>query len=451
MRVRIGVGTLGLLAGLGAPHLAAQSWALPASDPVGIARSGAGVAYGNSLEAAAINPALLATLRDDRSAYLSAGMELQDANAALQSNQQTQVSSNRNRFLPAMGAAWRLNPTLVLGLKLDEPFMRHVEMPMEYTGRFQGQAIDLATRRLEGQIGWAASPNWAFGASLGLTRVQYSWDNMVRTVINNPNSPGGTTPLGLMETDLHQEGDKLAPSYSLGFRWALDSRWTIGGTYVGAIKTTLPLSANYGPNGPNYYALSGYGSAPTGTSTSVKPGTQLQPSSGGITLPGKLTLGLRQRVNTLFTWEADVRYMMGAQMELPGYPTATPAGGGPVSGSGENTAFRSGFGLSLMGELTIMKNWVARLGVSLDPGLLPSSNVEPLVGGAKSSGMSAGVGYRVFGGEVNVGYQYRQVQVTDVQNLDGYWKSTGYGTNPGSVTRVGGMGHLWSVGFKKAF
>ena len=117
MRVRIGVGTLGLLAGLGAPHLAAQSWALPASDPVGIARSSAGVAYGNSLEAAAINPGLLATLRDDRSAYLSAGMELQDANAALQSNQQTQVSSNRNRFLPAMGAAWRLNPTLVPGLR----------------------------------------------------------------------------------------------------------------------------------------------------------------------------------------------------------------------------------------------------------------------------------------------------------------------------------------------
>jgi hypothetical protein len=143
--------------------------------------------------------------------------------------------------------------------------------------------------------------------------------------------------------------------------------------------------------------------------------------------------------------------MMGAQMQLPGYPSATPPGGGPVSGSGEDTVFRSGFGLSLMGELNIMKNWVARLGVSLDPALLPSSEVEPLVGGAKSSGMSVGVGYKVFGGELNAGYQYRQTQVTDVQNLDGTWNSAGYSTNPGSTTRVGGMGHLWCVGFKKAF
>jgi len=50
-----------------------------------------------------------------------------------------------------------------------------------------------------------------------------------------------------------------------------------------------------------------------------------------------------------------------------------------------------------------------------------------------------------------VGYQFRQSQDTDVQNLDGYWKSSGYGTNPGSTTRVEGMGHLWSVGYKRTF
>jgi hypothetical protein len=35
---------------------------VPASDPAGIARSGAGVAFGRSLEAASLNPALLVTL-----------------------------------------------------------------------------------------------------------------------------------------------------------------------------------------------------------------------------------------------------------------------------------------------------------------------------------------------------------------------------------------------------
>ena len=101
LTTRIGVGTLGLLAGLGAPRLVAQSWALPASDPVSIARSGTGVAYGNSLEAAGLNPALLATLRDGNSAYLALGLEMEAAQTTLQSNQQTYYSSDRSRSCSA--------------------------------------------------------------------------------------------------------------------------------------------------------------------------------------------------------------------------------------------------------------------------------------------------------------------------------------------------------------
>jgi long-subunit fatty acid transport protein len=276
-------------------------------------------------------------------------------------------------------------------------------------------------------------------------------DNQIRTVVSNPT---GNTPLGLMETDLHQAGNKIAPSYSLGFRWAPNSRWTVGGSYVGSIKSTLPLSASYGPNPASFYALSGYGPEPVGTAANgpnQQSATRLQPGGGGIALPGKLTLGLRQRLNQVFTWEADVRYILGSQTELPGYPSATPPGSGPFSGSGESTAFRSGFGMNLMGELNLTKNWVLRLGASLDPALLPASEVEPLVGGAKAAGLSGGFGYKIFGGEVNVGYQFRQAQDTDVQSLDGVWKSTGYSTNAGSTTRVEGMGHLWSVGFKRTF
>ena len=447
MTVRIGVGALGLLAGLGAP-LAAQSWQLPASDPVGIARSGTGVAFGNNLEAAGLNPALLATLRDDSSAYLALGQELQAAQATLAANQSVNYSSDRNRFLPALGGAWRLNPTMVLGLKLDQPFMRHAKMPLDYTGRFQGQAFVLNTHRLEGQLGWAYSPNWAFGASLGVTRIQYAWDNQVRTVV-----PVGNT-IGLMESDLHQAGTKIAPSYSLGFRWAPNSRWTLGGAYVGSIKTTLPLSASYGTNAPTYFGGDGTGTAPVGTSgngLTQRATTNLTPGSGGITLPGKLSLGVRQRVNQVFTWEADLHYILGSQTELPSLPSATPAGAASASAPNQGRPFRSGMGMSLMGELSFSKNWTVRLGASLDPALRADSDVEPLVGGAKSSGLSGGFGYKMFGGELNVGYQYRQSQDIDTANLEGIWSRTGYAPTPASTTRVEGMGHLWSVGYKRAF
>jgi len=451
MAKRMGMGVLGLLAGLGAPRLAAQSWALPASDPVGIARSGAGVAYGADLEATALNPALLATLRNRGGLYLAAGEEMQSSEATLQSNTQTLYSTDRNRFLPSLGFAWRLSPSLVMGMKLDQPFLRHAQMPLDYAGRFQGQALDLTTRRVEVQLGWAASPNWAFGASLGGTRIRYSWDNMVRTVILQPGT--SATPLGLMETDLHQGGTRTVPSYSLGFRWAANSRWTFAGTYVGALKGTMPLSASYGSAPTSYYSPTGTQPPPAGLSSlgpAIQSGSQLQPGGGAITLPAKAVLGVRQRVNQVFTWELDVRYVFGSSTQLPGYPSSTAPGGSPVSGSGQSTSFRSGWGMSLMGELNVAKAWVVRIGASLDPALRDYAGVDPLVGGAKTSGLSAGFGYKCLGGELNLGYQYRQSQAVDTPGLEGNWTASGYSTTP-AQTRVEGMGHLWAVGYKRLF
>ena len=54
-------------------------------------------------------------------------------------------------------------------------------------------------------------------------------------------------------------------------------------------------------------------------------------------------------------------------------------------------------------------------------------------------------------GELNFGYQLRQAQDQDPINLDGtWWYSTGY-RRSGTTTRVEGMGHVFSLGFKKIF
>ena len=107
-------------------------------------------------------------------------------------------------------------------------------------------------------------------------------------------------------------------------------------------------------------------------------------------------------------------------------------------------------GVSVTGEVQLTKRLTGRIGLATDPGLRNDPYVEPTLGGARSSGFSAGLGWRVFGGEVNVGWQIRQGQDRDVTSLDGVWKLSGYATT-GTTTRVEGMGHLWAVGFKKAF
>jgi len=56
----------------------------------------------------------------------------------------------------------------------------------------------------------------------------------------------------------------------------------------------------------------------------------------------------------------------------------------------------------------------------------------------------------VWGGELNLGYQYRQSEDQDTRRLDGVWSSTGF--QPGGTrVRMEGMGHLLALGYKVAF
>ncbi|MCX6548363.1 MAG: hypothetical protein NTW40_10050, partial [Acidobacteria bacterium] len=126
----------GLLLGAGALPVAAQSLAVLATDPVGISRSGVQVAYGYSLEAAATNPALLASLREKSGAYLSVGLEMAGTQQSLESSQNTFFTSDRNRTVGAFGLALRRSPTLTLGLKMDEPFLRHGRLPGDAPTRY---------------------------------------------------------------------------------------------------------------------------------------------------------------------------------------------------------------------------------------------------------------------------------------------------------------------------
>ena len=181
----------------------------------------------------------------------------------------------------------------------------------------------------------------------------------------------------------------------------------------------------------------------------------MRPGSGKLTLPCKATLGIRQRVNQAFTWEADLRYTQGGSTALPGYPTlsgpSTPGSpDGVTQGSGMSSNYCGGVGASLMGELAFRKTWVARLGISEDANLRPYSNVDPMAGGARNFTVSTGFTRRFTFGEVSFGYQFRQAQDVNTNSLDYKWDQTGL-QRTGVTTRVEGMGHLWSIGFKKAF
>ncbi|HOD34160.1 MAG TPA: outer membrane protein transport protein, partial [Holophaga sp.] len=204
----MGLAALAVMAGV---PLRAQSPWLPASDPVGIARSGAGVAYGRSLEAAALNPALLVTLPGKGGAYLAGGMASASGQSTLQSNSRTLYTDDRNRAVAALGAFWSLGESFALGLKLDTPFLRQGELPREGGLRFSGSALDLSAHRLEAQFAWAIRPDFSVGPGVGFARLSLDERVALRAVVPvDPALPvsATNTALGLVETELLQEGRK---------------------------------------------------------------------------------------------------------------------------------------------------------------------------------------------------------------------------------------------------
>lgn len=449
----LGTGLASLLAGLSAP-LAAQSLWLPASDPVGIARGGTGVAFGQSLEASALNPALLVTLRDKSSAYAGLGLDMASAQTTLQSTQKSLFSGERNRILPSLGAAWKANDRFAFGLKLDQPFLRHAELSPESTIRFLGRSIDLKTQRMEFQAAWALRPGISIGAGLGFARVSYDSSVNLRTqVLDDPSLPPGPGNVvrALAEVRAEQSGSATVPSFSLGFRWAINPRWTLAGAHQGALRGDLNMSASRGQDQPVFVDPSGHGMPPQGIDAqeaATLAQLQYHPGSERIVLPGRTTLGVRHRVNQFFTWEFDVKHVQGASLELPSSPILVGPGG--TAATHLEGGYRSGFGASLMGEAALGRDWTLRAGASLEPALQEDSKVNPLLSGSRSAAFSIGAGYRIWGGEVNVGYQFRQNRDIDSVGMEGAWDSAGYRTT-GTKTRIEGMGHLWSIGFKRSF
>ncbi len=437
------------------PVLGAQTLAMPASDPVGIARSGAGVAYGKSLEAAALNPALLPTLEGRFQFFLAAGQELESSQVSLQSSQRTVYSTDRNRFLPAFGLAWKLGKSVGLGLKVDTPFLRHSRLSGDTPVRFLGDELDLKAQRVEVQLGIALRNDFSIGLGAGFAKIDTAAGTTLRGLIPEDPTSGasGTNPSqGLFEKRVIQKGSATAPTFSAGFRWAIGPRWTLAGAYQSTIRGTATQTSGFAADPYRVYANDGFSTPPLGLD--AKAGTVLGLShvlagTDKIALPARAAIGLRQRVNQVFTWEADIRYTQGTQFEFPSMPSMTTPGG-IIRVANPSGPFVNSVGISLMGELKLSKSWLVRGGLSLDQSSRNEEDAEPLLGGQRNSGFSFGFGWLVASGELNFGYQLRQSQDQDPSNLDGVWSSSGY-RRTGTTTRVEGMGHIFSIGFKKIF
>lgn len=446
---------LGSVLGVGGA-LQAQSPALLASDAVGVGRAGTGVAFGRSLEAATLNPALLPTLQDTFSAYVSAGLELQEAQVTLQSNQGIVESTDRNRLLTGFGLAWRPSGQAAFGLKVDQPWERHGLLPDNAPGRFLGREWDFSARRVEAQVAYEplSVPGLSFGLGVGVTRLSFTGINTLRILVpqDGTQPAGGANPvIALAEQSLTETATSTRPSFTLGARWAISPRWTLGATYQSAVTGDMALSSGFF-SGPSYVGVNGYppvlaGSSVQGAAALAR--STVRPGDGGFKLPAKATLGVRSRVNNLFTWEFDLRATQGG-LQMPSWASIdTPSG--TVTAPGTIAVSKRTIGFSALGEVDLTKRLVLRGGISYDPAMLEDTQVNAVLGGQASAAFTIGATYRIWGGEVSAGYAYRQSRDIVVPGgIDGTWDQSGYQAST-TPARIEGMGHLITFGYKIAF
>jgi long-subunit fatty acid transport protein len=285
--------------------------------------------------------------------------------------------------------------------------------------------------------------------------LTYGFGSTVRAQVPlDPSQPLSTAnpSQGLVETGVTESGKGLAPSFSLGFRFAVNPRWTLGGAFQGPLKKSMDLDANLDGRTASIYANDGYSAPTQGTAAAAAVllgKVAATPGSGDLQLPWKASLGVRQRVNQLFTWELDLHYLGSSQFKTPSGPQlSTPSGA--VTAPVHPTDARNASGITLMGELNLDKRWTVRAAASIEQGWTSESTVTPLLGGAKAAAFSAGFGFKAWGGEWIAGYQFRQSKDVDSPSLDGARSRLGYHTT-GTTTRVEGMGHLYSFGFRRSF
>ena len=439
-----------------APALAAQSPQVPAADAVSVGRVGAGVAFGRSLEAATLNPALLPTLEEKGGFYAAAGWELQASQITLQSNQTTAWGTDRNRLLAGFGLGMKGTDQLSFGLKLDQPWERHGLLAEDAPGRFLGRELDFGARRLEAQVAYElpSHPGISFGLGLGVTRLSFTGINTVRALVpqdgSQPASSANPT-FGLAEQGLSESGSATRPSFTLGGRWAISPRWTLGATYQSKVSGDLSMSAGlYGD--PSFYGINGYGPVLAGVSTQGATMLSLssaQPGNGRYSLPARASLGVRNRLNNIFTWEFDLRATKGG-LRLPGWASLDTLSG-PDRAPAQLPGTKHTIGFSAMGEVDLTKRLVLRGGIAYDPAFLPEDRTSAVLGGQAAASFGVGATYRIWGGELSAGYAYRQSRDAVVPaGADGNWDLSGYRPS-GTPARIEGMGHLISLGYKIAF
>jgi len=428
---------------------------LPGSDPANIARSGAGVAFGRSLEACSLNPALLVTVQGSNSVYLATGLELQSTQLTMPSNERQLFSTDRNRFMPALGGYWQYSKKLAFGVRVDTPFMRHLEIPHESPSRFFGLAFDLKSMRSEMQAAYAITDAFSVGLSAGTTSLNYASAVSLRALVPvDPSRPAGdANPIeALLETIARQEGSVTVPTFSVGLRYAITSRWTFGGSFTSGAKGRPSLAASMG-NEMGFYGKGQPDSIPDlgieDRAQAMMAMLSAQPGGGDISMPYKIQAGVRHRLNQATTWELDLRYIGASSASVPTQAELkTPSG--TVTTLDRNYEFRDALALCAMIEIALDKNWAVRAGFSYDPEARDEQKIEAMLGGAKSAGFSIGLARRLFGGELSAGYQYRQAEDVIANNVGGNWTSSGL-TYSGTPAKVEGMGHLLSIGYKKSF
>jgi long-chain fatty acid transport protein len=260
--------------------------------------------------------------------------------------------------VPAVYAAWKVNPGLSIGLALDAPFGLKTEWNVPWSGMFAGVLSDVKTMNINPVVAYRLNSQWLIGAGVSYQRLEAELSNGV--------TPLNPTAVGTLE------GDDWSYGWNAGILFDSGHGTRVGITYRSKIDYDLEGDLRF--NSPTL--------APLQSSIEAE-----------LTLPHTVSIGVSQTAGDRTRLLADVTWTGWDSIQsLTIVATNGPRTGQVVANTPLN--FKDSWRAGLGAEYSVSERWLLRLGFAYDASPVQDAFRTPRLPDEDRKWLAAGARFR---------------------------------------------------------
>lgn len=291
-------------------------------------------------------------------------------------------------MVPNFYYAFRLSPSVHLGLGVTAPFGLKTEYDPDWMGRFQAIKSEVKTINLNPSVAWKLNDRFSLGAGLNIQHIEATLSNRI--------SPLAPTSLATVE------GDDFGWGYNLGMLWQAGKDTRVGLAYRSEIDYTLE----------GRIEVRNFGLLPSG------------PVKADVTMPASASLSIFHKLGPRLDLLADLTWTGWSAFDRL---TIAYSNGTPISSTPQN--WDDNWRYSLGATWHMNSAWSWRAGLAYDETPTSDAFRTPRIPDESRTWVAVGGQYRMSGNSI-IDFGYAHLFVKDARLT-----SSGGGTTLDGKTR----------------